>query len=292
MEELEGFLRDAARRTDAELERCIPLESEEPKLLHSAIRWSVFGGGKRLRPALLMATGRVFEAADEELASAAAAIEMIHTYSLIHDDLPAMDDDDLRRGRATCHVKFGEAAAILAGDALQSLAFRAIAADARLTDGVRLKLIDELAVAATRMVAGQQADLEAEGREVSIEELEGIHRNKTGALICFAARAGCIIAGAGRDDLNAVTKYSESLGLLFQITDDVLDVTQTTQTLGKTAAKDLAAAKATYPSFYGVERSRELATRVHAEAVGHLSEIDRPTNLLEQIAGQILARTA
>ncbi len=290
MNKLEIFFVECAKTVDAKLDRLIPSAEAEPKNLHEAMRWSLFAGGKRFRPALVFAVGKTFGAAEEELARAAAAIEMIHTYSLIHDDLPAMDDDDLRRGRATCHIKYNEATAILAGDRLQTLAFQAIAEDKTLTEKIRVKLIAELASAAARMVDGQQLDLEAEGKEISAHQLENIHRNKTGAMISAAARAGAIIAGADENELHSVTVYAEKLGLLFQITDDLLDATQTTEILGKTAGKDEQAEKATYVSLYGLDEARKLAENVHAEACRELDKIERETNLLCEIADFILRR--
>jgi len=292
MSDLENFFNHCSRIVDAELERLIPSAENAPARLYEAVRWSVFAGGKRFRPALLLAVGEAFGGAQEKLLSAAAAIEMIHTYSLIHDDLPAMDDDRLRRGRATCHVKFDEATAILAGDVLQSLAFQALAADAKLSEKTRVRLISELAGAASRMVDGQQLDLDGEGRKISLEELEKIHRNKTGAMISVSARGGAIIAGASENELEAVTNYASKLGLLFQITDDILDVTQTTEVLGKTAGKDERAEKATYPSIYGIEETRNLAKQVYAEAIGELNALERPTEILRRIADFILNRTS
>src|SRR5262245_43064920 len=235
------FLTSCRTQIDSELDRLIPAETEAPERVHQAIRWCVFAGGKRFRPALLLAVGKTFGAGSNSLLRAACALELIHTYSLVHDDLPAMDDDDLRRGRATCHVKFDEATAILAGDVLQSLAFRAIAEAEDLSDKTRVRLISELANAAARMVDGQQLDLDGEGQNITLEELERIHQNKTGAMISVSARSGAIIAGASDEELEAVTGYASKLGLLFQITDDLLDVTQTTEVLGKTAGKDLTA---------------------------------------------------
>ena len=290
MNELEKFFAECTKTVDAKLDALIPSADVEPKNLHAAMRWSVFAGGKRFRPALVFAVGKAFGAAQEELARAAAAIEMIHTYSLIHDDLPAMDDDDLRRGRATCHIKYNEATAILAGDRLQALAFQAIAEDKTLTEIIRVKLIAEIASAAARMVDGQQLDLEAEGKEIAAHQLENIHGKKTGAMISASARAGAIVAGAGEDELNAVTIYAEKLGLLFQITDDLLDATQTTEILGKTAGKDEQAEKATYVSLYGLDEARKLAENVYAEACWELDKIERETNLLCEIADFILHR--
>src|SRR5687768_6799919 len=196
MPDLGSFFLDVSEQLDAALDRLSPAATSPPEKLHEAIRWSLFGGGKHLRPALVFAFGRAFGATDAPLVRTAAAVEMIHTYSLIHDDLPSMDDDDLRRGRQTCHRKFGEATAILAGDALQALAFQVIAEDDGLPAETRVELTSRLARAAARMVTGQQLDLDAEGQEASIDLIETIHRNKTGALIGFSAEAGAIIANA------------------------------------------------------------------------------------------------
>lgn len=290
MSELENFFDAASRLTDETLDKLIPTGEVEPRRLHEAIRWSVFAGGKRFRPALVLAVGRIFGAADEKLLRTAAAVEMIHTYSLIHDDLPAMDDDDLRRGRATCHVKFDESTAILAGDRLQVLAFEAIAGDENLSAETRVRLVAELAQAAGKMANGQQFDLEAEGENISISELENIHENKTGAMICVSARLGVIIAGAGDAELQAVSTYAAALGLLFQITDDLLDVTQTTEVLGKTAGKDEKANKATYVSLYGLTEAQNLAQKVHAQALESLKNIDRDTGILRELVDFILHR--
>ena len=254
----------------------------------------MFAGGKRFRPALVLATGETFNAPTQNLIKTACAFEMIHTYSLIHDDLPSMDDDDLRRGRPTCHVRFGEAAAILAGDALQTLAFRTIAEDQQLDVSTRIALVSELARAAGTpegMVAGQALDMEAEARHVNANELEQIHRRKTGALIVAAARCGAIIGQATEAELDAVTAYGAHLGLLFQITDDLLDVTASAADLGKTPGKDAQSRKATYPSLYGMEETREAAARAHRAAREALARIDRPATVLQQIADFILNRT-
>jgi geranylgeranyl diphosphate synthase, type II len=290
MSDLENFFNRSAQIVDAELDKLIPPPETAPQRLYEAVRWSIFAGGKRFRPALMLAVGNAFGADENKLLRSASAIEMIHAYSLIHDDLPAMDDDDLRRGRETCHIKFDEATAILAGDILQSLAFQSIAEDEVLSEKVRVKLIAELARSAAKMVDGQQLDLEAEGKTVSIEDLEKIHQNKTGAMISVAARSGAIIAEASENELNKITNYASKLGLLFQITDDLLDVTQTTEILGKTAGKDLTAEKATYPSIYGIEETRELAEKVHAEAINELDNLEQPTEILREIASFILKR--
>ena len=289
------FLAACRALIDAELDRLLPKETDEPKSLHCAIRWSVFAGGKRFRPALLLATGQTFGAPIENLMRTACALEMIHTYSLIHDDLPSMDDDDLRRGRPTCHVKFGEATAILAGDALQTLGFQTIAEDERLAPELRVKLITEIAGAAGTpegMVAGQALDLAAESRDVNGDELERIHHQKTGALIRAAARCGAMIAGTKDDQLAAVTDYAINLGLLFQITDDLLDVTATAEDLGKTPGKDARSRKATFPALYGVEVTQKTLAAVHRTTCHALDRVETSTQLLRSIADFIVQREA
>jgi len=291
--DLEEFLGRSVRFVDAALERLIPSADTEPRRLHEAIRWSVFAGGKRFRPALVFAVGQTFGAEIEKLERTAAAVEMIHTYSLIHDDLPSMDNDDLRRGRLTCHKKFDEATAILAGDVLETLAFQVIADDRSLSAEARIRLVGEFAVAAGTplgMVAGQQLDLEAEGKAVTISDVEQIHRLKTGALITACGKAGALIGEGNEDELAIITAYSMRLGLLFQITDDLLDVTQTTAGLGKTARKDIAANKATYPSLFGVEETAARARKLCDETVAILQPLERPKELLENIARHILNR--
>ncbi|MBK8466504.1 MAG: polyprenyl synthetase family protein [Chloracidobacterium sp.] len=294
MAELTEFIDTVRRLTDAKLEEIVPRSDVEPIRLHEAIRWSLFAGGKRIRPAILFAVGQTFNAAFDNISATAAAVEMIHTYSLIHDDLPAMDDDDMRRGKATCHKKFGEATAILAGDVLQTLAFKAIADDERLPADTRIKLISMIAAAAgtpSGMVAGQQLDLDAEGKTLSIAEIEQIHRGKTGAMISASALAGAIIGNASPNELFAIENYASNLGLLFQITDDLLDITQASETLGKTAGKDVTAEKATYPSHFGIEKTREMANQIHQQACDALSSISHNTELLHQLADLILNRT-
>lgn len=292
--ELDSLLAGSRALIEVELNSLLPLAGDAPEKIHQAIRWSVFAGGKRFRPGLLIATGQVFAAPVNRLLKSACALEMIHTYSLIHDDLPAMDDDELRRGRPTCHVRFDEATAILAGDALQTLAFRTISHDEDLNAEVRVALIRELSDASGTpdgMVAGQALDIEGEARAVSGKELEEIHRLKTGALIIASARCGAIIAGANESELKAITDYAAQLGLLFQITDDLLDVTATAEDLGKTPGKDARALKATYPALYGIEETRAAAIKAHQSACEALTRIDRPTDTLRKIADFILHRT-
>jgi geranylgeranyl pyrophosphate synthase len=292
--ELDALLAGSRALVEVELNSLLPSSATTPEKIHQAIRWSVFAGGKRFRPALLLAVGQAFSAPVKLLLKTAAAFEMVHTYSLIHDDLPAMDDDDLRRGRPTCHVRFDEATAILAGDALQTLAFQTIAHDEELSPETRIALISELARAAGTpdgMVAGQAFDMEAETRQVNTAQLEEIHRLKTGALIVAAARCGAIIGGASESELAAITSYGSHLGLLFQITDDFLDVTATAEDLGKTPGKDARSNKATYPALHGMEETRAAAVGAHRAAVDALQQLDRETETLQRIADFILNRT-
>jgi len=285
------FAAHARQLIDNTLDTLLPQENEPPVSVHQAMRWSVFAGGKRFRPLLLMATGEAFGATKPMLSRVAASFELVHTYSLIHDDLPSMDNDYLRRGKPTCHIKFGEAMAILAGDALQTLAFQTIAETEELPLSIRLQLISELSRAAGTprgMVAGQALDLEAEARNVASgsevatrrtgdAELEQIHRYKTGALIIAAARCGAIIAEATSEELAAISEYAAQLGLLFQITDDLLDVTATAEDIGKTPGKDARSLKATYPGLFGMDAARERAREVYARAcaaLGQLNHVD------------------
>jgi len=293
MHDLQEFFADTAKVVDEELDRLIPREDRDPVKLHKAIRWSVFGGGKRFRPILVFAAGQTFGADRLLLVKTAAAIEMIHTYSLIHDDLPSMDNDDLRRGRTTCHKKFGEATAILAGDALQALAFKAIAEDEGLEPDTRIRLVRHIASAAGTpdgMVGGQQMDLDAEGKDVSRSEVESIHRNKTGALIKASAVSGAVIAKADEKDVQKVGRYADDLGLLFQVTDDIIDVSQTSEALGKTAGKDVAANKATYPAVYGLDGSRKMAQDLFGKIESDLAGLECATSLLVDLARFVLER--
>lgn len=292
MTEINEFLTESARLVNAELDWLIPETGKGPQSLRDAIRWSLFGGGKRFRPALVLAVGRTFGGDDALLIRCGAAIEMIHTYSLIHDDLPSMDNDDLRRGRETCHKKFGVATAILAGDALQALAFQTIAEDKRLSESVRNGLVSGLGRAAACMVVGQQLDLEAEGKSISPAELEEIHRNKTGALVAFSAAAGAFIAGSSGAETKAVREYGEKVGLLFQIVDDLLDVTATTEEMGKTVGKDVNAQKATYPSAIGIADTHTLAARVAAESIESLRKLPVDTRLLREISNYLSSRNS
>jgi geranylgeranyl diphosphate synthase, type II len=295
-EEVRAYAARVRALVESKLDELVPAESADPPAVHAAVRWSLFAPAKRFRPLLVFAAGESFGAPAERLLRTACAFELLHTYSLIHDDLPAMDDDDLRRGRPTCHVKFGEAAAILAGDALQALAFQTIAEDETLDARVRVSLVAGLARAAgtpAGMVAGQAHDLAAEARaDVGGEELELIHRRKTGALIAAAARAGALVAGACESEAEAVTRYALDLGLLFQITDDLLDVTATAADLGKTPGKDARSRKATYPALHGLEAALALAREVYERACAALDAVETPTPMLRGLARLVLERRA
>ena len=293
-EDVRAYASRVRALVEAKLDGLVPAETEDPPAVHAAIRWSLFAPAKRFRPLLVFAAGETFGASADSLVRTACAFELIHTYSLIHDDLPAMDDDDLRRGRPTCHVRFGEAAAILAGDALQALAFQSIAEDETLDASLRVSLIALLARASgtpAGMVAGQAHDLSAEARtDVTGEELELIHRRKTGALIAAAARAGALVAGADESEAEVLTRYALDLGLLFQIIDDLLDVTATALDLGKTPGKDARSRKATYPALYGLEAARARAREVHGRACAALDTLDTPTPMLRGLARLVLER--
>ena len=245
---------------DAALERLIPPVEQRPSSIHQAMRHSVFAGGKRIRPTLCMEAGRAvageLPAGIEDLG---AALEMLHTYSLIHDDLPALDNDDLRRGRPTCHRVFGEAVAILAGDALQTQAYEVLS-HLQCPAEARVRIVEEIARGTgtvNGMIGGQVVDLEAERTRPDAETLEYIHRSKTGALITASVVSGGIYAGGSAEQVSKLRCFGQSIGLAFQIVDDILDVTQTSEQLGKTAGKDVASEKATYPSLFGIEQSRE-----------------------------------
>ena len=289
------FLDESRAHVERRLHQLVPHNSVEPRVIHEAMRYSLFAGGKRFRPALVIAVGTVFNARLDALIDTACAFEMLHTYSLVHDDLPAMDDDDLRRGQPTCHKRFGEAMAILAGDALQTLAFQTIAGDDKLSPDVRVRLVSELAHAAgtpSGMIAGQVRDLAAATREINAAELARIHAAKTGALIRAAARSGAIIGNARNAEIETIGTYAAHLGLLFQITDDLLDVTSTAAEIGKTPGKDAHQEKATYPALYGMEQSRALARTAHDDALRVLDELTQPTAILRSLARLVLDRRA
>jgi len=290
MNDLDKFFAASTKAVNIRIESLIAEAAIASKRLDSAVRWSAFGSGKRFRPTLVFAVGEVLGVTRERLVNMAAAVEMIHTYSLIHDDLPAMDDDDLRRGRETCHKKFDEATAILAGDALHVLAFEAVANDAGLKIEIRLSLLSGLAAAARKMVVGQQLDLDAEGIDIPVARIKDIHSNKTGALITFSAQSAAIISEASQTNYEAVSNFAARLGLLFQMSDDILDVTQSTATLGKTAAKDISAKKATYPGALGIDASKKLLHEVYESALAALEPLERRFDLLAQLAKYVVER--
>jgi geranylgeranyl pyrophosphate synthase len=271
----EQFLAETRGIVDAALDGWLPSVEAEPRILHEAMRYSVFAGGKRLRPAIARAACRAVGGRDEDALPAACALEMLHTYSLIHDDLPSIDDDDLRRGRPTCHVRFGVATAILAGDALQTEAFRVLAEETPLREAVP-SLVSTLARAAgtNGMVGGEVADIEAEGQPPVLERVEDIHARKTAALFRASALMGGIAAGAGDGALVALDAFGQALGLAFQIGDDILDETAGAEQLGKTPGKDRAAQKMSYPAAVGLDRSRVRANECAAEAKQALRSLD------------------
>jgi geranylgeranyl diphosphate synthase type II len=256
------------------------------------MRYSVFAGGKRIRPILCLETSRIFTADVTPALYPACAIEFIHTYSLIHDDLPALDNDDLRRGKPTCHKKFGEAIAILAGDALLTLAFETVGAvpvDAE----IRVKMLQEISKSAgsvNGMVGGQVADLEAEGKGVGPDTLEYIHRSKTAALIRASITAGAICAGAGEEEVTRLRHFGETLGWAFQVTDDILDVEESSAALGKTAGKDIAQQKATYPAVFGLEKSHQIASELSSQAIADLAPFGAQAARLRAIAEFLVHR--
>ena len=282
-------------RVEAALDRWLPAATEKPESLNEAVRYSVFGGGKRIRPVLVYAGGEAFGVAPAALDGCACAVEMIHTYSLIHDDLPAMDDDDLRRGRPTCHKAYNEATAILAGDALQALAFQVLAQDPEITAPVeqRLRMIATLALAAgpAGMTGGQAIDLEAENRILNLEELQNMHARKTGALIRASVELGALCSGrVDEQRFDKVSRYADCIGLAFQIHDDVLDIEGDTETLGKPQGSDLERNKATYPNLLGLDGAKQAAREALDEALGHLKDFGEEAGMLRQIAIYIVER--
>ncbi|HEY2614591.1 MAG TPA: farnesyl diphosphate synthase [Chthoniobacterales bacterium] len=290
--DLKRYLALYQKKIDRALGRFLPNESTPPATIHRAMRYSLFAGGKRLRPILCLTAT---EACGGKISAAlplACAIECIHTYSLVHDDLPSMDNDDLRRGRATCHKVFGDGIAILAGDALLTIAFE-IATRVRSTKRYDLReIFCEIAVAAgsQKLIAGQVADLEAEGRRINRAQLRFIHENKTAALLIASVRLGAMAANASAKQLRAITAFGRALGLAFQVIDDILDVTQTSEKLGKSAGKDVAAKKATYPAVIGLKKSRAEAQRLTAEAHKALKSLGGKAIVLRALADYLLER--
>ncbi len=297
--DVKAVIHEGAEMTDVALERLLPPVTQVPASIHGAMRHSVFAGGKRLRPVLVREAARAMKTAHgqagipEGIEDLGAAIEMLHTYSLIHDDLPALDNDDLRRGKPTCHVTFGEAIAILAGDALQTLAYQTLAglhcAPERALQMVGL--IAEATGTVEGMIGGQVLDLEGEHTKPTAESVLAIHRAKTGALIRVSIVAGGIYAGANAEDVRRLTEFGTKAGLAFQIVDDVLDMTQDSAHLGKTAGKDVASDKATWPAVFGIEASRRDADRLIAEAFAVLAPYGEAANSLKAVAQFLVERT-
>jgi len=277
---------------EAALEKLLPADSTPPASIHTAMRYSVFAGGKRVRPILCYESAKLFGADPAGAIPVGCALEFIHTYSLIHDDLPALDNDDLRRGKPTNHKVFGEAIAILAGDALLTLAFQTLA-NAAIEPARRIRVISEIASAAgtvNGMVGGQVADIEAEKKAADAAMLEYIHRSKTAALICGSIVAGAIAGGAGDEDVARLRRFGEQIGWAFQVVDDILDVSESSASLGKTAGKDQAQQKTTYPALYGLEKSRAIATELETKALRELDFYGERGTRLRQVAQFLVAR--
>ena len=274
----------------------LPSVDSEPKNLHKAMHYSVLAEGKRIRPILLYATGHAFGVELNNMDGQACAVEIIHAYSLIHDDLPSMDDDDLRRGRATCHRAFDEATAILAGDALQTLAFQILATDPKIktNDTQRLKMIETLSIASgsNGMAGGQAIDLASVGTKLNIEQLENMHSHKTGALIKASAEIGALSANNVTPELfSCISNYAKYIGIAFQIKDDILDIESDTSTLGKPQGSDLALNKPTYPNLLGLDGAKEMANKLHYKAIKCLDVFDEKAKMLRQIADYIIKRS-
>jgi geranylgeranyl diphosphate synthase type II len=292
---LQDYIAARQKAVESALDRWVPAPHTPPTIIHNAMRYSLFAGGKRIRPLLAIASAEAVSDAPVGIEDAACALELIHTYSLIHDDLPALDNDDLRRGRPTCHKVFGDAMAILAGDALLTLAFEVLSKLDCVSAERRIQLVGELAVASGTvggMIGGQVNDLEGEGKFPTAALLDSIHRAKTGALLRCSVRFGAIYCGAEPEQLDALTRFGEHVGLAFQIVDDILDVEQPSEQLGKTAGKDAAQEKVTFPAVYGIERSRAMAEEERVAAHLALNVFDDRANRLRELADLVVQRNA
>jgi geranylgeranyl diphosphate synthase type II len=289
---LDTFLTSRTAAVNAALDRFLPSAKTKPATLHKAMRYSLFAGGKRMRPAVLLAAAAACGGSDAAAMPLACAVECIHTYSLIHDDLPEMDNDDYRRGKLTNHKVFGQGIAVLAGDALLTQAFEIAAQAQGWPRYSHRDLILEIARASgsLQLVAGQVADLEGEGKKISAADLRYIHERKTSALLCCSVRLGGMSANCTPAQLAALTDFGYHVGLAFQVIDDILDVTQTSEQLGKTAGKDVAVQKATYPSIVGLEASRKIAAQLTAKAFGALKPFRGKAAALEALAEYLLKR--
>ncbi|MET0084218.1 MAG: (2E,6E)-farnesyl diphosphate synthase [Sedimenticola sp.] len=292
---LKTYLQECQERCERALETWLPAPAIQPQQLHEAMRYSSLGGGKRVRPVLVYATGRALGVEPDRLDGPACAVELIHAYSLVHDDLPAMDDDDLRRGQPTCHKAFDEATAILVGDALQTLAFKVLSNDASMQADAetRLEMIRALALASGSrgMAGGQALDLAAIGQEIDLAQLENMHIHKTGALIRASVRLGSLAATEiSREQADRLDHYAKCIGLAFQVQDDILDVEGDTETLGKTQGKDKAQEKPTYPALIGLSASKEMAENLIREAQESLQHLDERADPLRWLADYIIRR--
>ncbi len=293
--DIKTYLKKKRASVDKALESLVPPSRTFPPKVFEAMRYSLFAGGKRVRPILAVASAEALGVKDAGLLPIASSLELIHTYSLVHDDLPAMDNDDLRRGRPTCHKVYGEAIAILAGDGLLNMAFEALS-DPRRLNAVPAKrlvaIIREISHASGcfGMVGGQVVDMESEGKDVDLPTLEYIHTHKTGALIRASVRVGALYAGATEKRLRSLTLYGELVGLAFQIADDILDLTGTQEEIGKDVGSDLKKGKKTYPSFYGLDESRRRAREVADRAVAALRDLDKKADPLRELAKYIVTR--
>ena len=289
---LKSYLVSRGKLVDQALDRFLPREKTKPATIHRAMRYSLFAGGKRLRPILSLAAAEACGGAVREAIPLACAVECVHTYSLIHDDLPCMDNDDFRRGRPTCHKVFGDGIAVLAGDALLTVAFEIVAKSRGWPRYDVRALIRELALASgsLHLIAGQVVDLESEGKKLTGDELKFIHLAKTAALLTSSIRLGAMSANATPVQLRALTTFGRALGLAFQVIDDILDVTQTTEKLGKSAGKDIAAQKATYPSVFGLEKSRAEAHRLTRAALAAIKPFGEKAAMLRALADYLLQR--
>jgi geranylgeranyl diphosphate synthase type II len=290
--DLQVYLKSQTLAVNRALDQFLPGSRSKPVTIHEAMRYSLFAGGKRLRPALCLAAAEACGGNSQDAMPLACATECIHTYSLIHDDLPAMDDDDYRRGKLTSHKVFGEGIAILAGDALLTQAFEIAVQCRGWPRYSHQSIIRELAKAAgsLQLIAGQVADLEGEGKTISTKQLKYIHERKTSALLCCAVRLGGMSANCTVGQLRALTDFGYNVGLAFQVIDDILDITQTSEQLGKTAGKDASAKKATYPSIIGLDRSREVAKRLTNRSFGALASFKGKARALEALARYLLER--
>jgi geranylgeranyl diphosphate synthase type II len=289
---LNGYLAAATETVNRALDRFLPSEKTKPATIHKAMRYSLFAGGKRMRPALLLAANAACGGNEADAVPLACSVECIHTYSLIHDDLPAMDDDDFRRGKPTNHKVFGEGIAVLAGDALLTQAFEIAAQCKKFPRDPHDQVVLEIARAAgsLQLVGGQVADLEGENKKLSVAELRYIHERKTSALLCCSVRLGGMSANCSPAKLAALTEFGYNVGLAFQVIDDILDVTQTSEKLGKTAGKDVAVQKATYPAIVGLEKSRKIAEQLTAKAFAALKPFKGRAEALEALAEFLLKR--